>query len=138
MVFNFFKKYRDFIYLIIACIAIVYFVNVFTGITDKELQYKMEINNLKSDKKMLQKSINLLDDSLKKSAKERIIVEKVDKKLSKKRKDIIQNFNEKVYKDSSLTSDSVHIIFTRFYQHEDSVYRGFIEGLNISQRESSK
>ena len=138
MVSEFIKKYRDIVYLVIACVSVVYIINIFTGVSKKELQYKMDINNLELDKKVLQGKIKQLDDSLAESKKERIIAKKVDKKLSSKRKDIIDKFNETVYKDTSLTSDSVHIIFTGFYQHEDSVYRGLIKGLDISSREGLK
>lgn len=138
MVSEFIKKYRDIVYLVIACISVVYIINIFTGVSKKELQYKMDINNLELDKKVLQGKIKQLDSDLEKSARERLIVKKVDKKLSDKRKNIIDNFNETVYKDSSLTPDSVHIIFTGFYQHEDSVYRGLTKGLDISSREGFK
>jgi hypothetical protein len=138
MVSEFIKKYRDIVYLVIACVSVVYFIHVFTGVSKKEIEYKMDINNLELDKKVLQGKIKQLDDSLAESKKERIIAKKVDKKLSSKRKDIIDKFNETVYKDTSLTSDSVHIIFTGFYQHEDSVYRGLIKGLDISSREGFK
>jgi hypothetical protein len=138
MVSEFIKKYRDIVYLVIACVSVVYFIHVFTSVSKKEIEYKMDINNLELDKKVLQGKIKQLDDSLAESKKERIIAKKVDKKLSSKRKDIIDKFNETVYKDTSLTSDSVHIIFTGFYQHEDSVYRGLIKGLDISSREGFK
>ena len=138
MVSEFIKKYRDIVYLVIACVSVVYFIHVFTSVSKKEIEYKMDINNLELDKKVLQGKIKQLDDSLAESKKERIIAKKVDKKLSSKRKDIIDKFNETVYKDTSLTSDSVHIIFTGFYQHEDSVYRGLIKGLDISSREGLK
>ena len=138
MVSEFIKKYRDIVYLVIACVSVVYIIHVFTSVSKKEIEYKMDINNLELDKKVLQGKIKQLDDSLAESKKERIIAKKVDKKLSSKRKDIIDKFNETVYKDTSLTSDSVHIIFTGFYQHEDSVYRGLIKGLDISSREGLK
>jgi hypothetical protein len=138
MVSEFIKKYRDIVYLVIACVSVVYFIHVFTSVSKKEIEYKMDINNLELDKKVLQGKIKQLDDSLAESKKERIIAKKVDKKLSSKRKDIIDKFNETVYKDTSLTSDSVHIIFTGFYQHEDSVYRGLAKGLEIPSRKGFK
>jgi len=138
MLKDFIKKYRDIVYLVIACVSVVYIIHIFTNISKREIEYKMEINNLELDKKVLQNKIKQLDDSLEKSAKARVVLKKEDKKLSTKRKNIIDNFNETVYKDSSLAPDSVHIVFTRFYQHEDSVYRGLLKGFDISSRESFK
>lgn len=135
MLIAYLKKYRDIIYLILGLIAIVYVVKKVFNIPDREAQYEMEINKLNFENKVIQKNIKLINDSLKKEKSYREGLEKVDKQLSSKKKKKIEKFNEETYKDSSLTDNSVHIVFTRFYEHEDSVYRGFIKGIDLSQRE---
>ena len=112
MVSEFIKKYRDIVYLVIACVSVVYIINIFTGVSKKELQYKMDINNLELDKKVLQGKIKQLDDSLAESKKERIIAKKVDKKLSSKRKDL--DFPTQVeYKGERYSITSTHIVMTK-------------------------
>jgi len=82
MLKDFIKKYRDIVYLVIACVSVVYIIHIFTNISKREIEYKMEINNLELDKKVLQNKIKQLDDSLEKSAKARVVLKKEDKKLS--------------------------------------------------------
>ena len=137
MVFSIIKKYRDLIYLTIACIFIIFAINKYNKLSNKELEYKLNINTTNSRNKFLENEIKVLDDSIKKSSIDRGILEKKDKKITSNRDNKIKTFNEKVYKDTSVTNDSAHRIYTRFYQHEDSVYRGLIEGLKISRRKNS-
>lgn len=133
---EFIVKYRDYVYLAIGLVGLVFFIKVITKPNDDNSKL-IEINNLKLANKVLERDIRLIDDSLRIERLKIDSISKIEDRVEKKRNKVIKEGNEETKIIYALDDSASHELFERYLAREDSIYNGFLEGYIISPREAN-
>ena len=133
MVFEFVKKYRDVLYLIVGLTLLVFLIRTCNKPVDLGLE--LEIQSLELKNKNLEKNIKLIDDSLKEVRGKLDSISNIEEKVEERKDKIITKGNEELKNIYSKSDSATHDLFTRYLAREDSIYKGYLPRINIIPRE---